>query len=106
MDIESMIEILERGRKLYMLNDENLIELIKSENELQNYLSDSVDAIDEAIACHSVTSEDVQEAIEVLECIYPSQKEIVTGEYPQVADALDLAIIALQAYQPWVGDDQ
>jgi hypothetical protein len=69
-------------------------------------LSDSVDAIDEAIACHSVTSEDVQEAIEVLECIYPSQKEIVTGEYPQVADALDLAIIALQAYQPWVGDDQ
>lgn len=55
MDIERLIEVSERGRKLYMLNDENLIELIKNENELQNYLSDSVDAIDTAIARQSAT---------------------------------------------------
>ena len=54
------------------------------------------------IARQSVKSDEVSDAIEVLECIYPSQKEIVTGEYPQVADALDLAITALQAYQPWI----
>ena len=55
-----------------------------------------------AIDRQSVKSEDVAEAIEVLECIYPSQKEIMSGEYPHVADALDLAITALQAYQPWI----
>ena len=37
------------------------------------------------------------EAIEILESIYPSQKQIVTGEYPDVAEALDLAIDALRA---------
>lgn len=39
------------------------------------------------------------EAIEILESIYPSQKQIATGEYPQVADALDYAISALRAHQ-------
>ena len=37
------------------------------------------------------------EAIEILESIYPSQKQIATGEYPDVAEALDLAIDALRA---------
>ena len=39
------------------------------------------------------------EAIETLECIYPSQKQIVTGEYPDVAEALDLAIDAIRHLQ-------
>ena len=38
----------------------------------------------------------IEQAIEILECVYPSQKEIVTGEYPDVAEALDFAISALQ----------
>ena len=44
-----------------------------------------------------------REAIEILESIYPSQKQIVTGEYPQVAEALDIAIDALRAKQECKG---
>ena len=40
------------------------------------------------------------EAIEILESIYPSKKQIVTGEYPEVAEALDMAIDALRRAQP------
>lgn len=40
------------------------------------------------------------EAIEILEDIYPSKKQIVTGEYPEVAEALDMAIAALRHAQP------
>ena len=40
------------------------------------------------------------EAIEILESIYPSKKQIVTGEYPDVAEALDLAINTLRRAQP------
>ena len=40
------------------------------------------------------------EAIEILESIYPSKKQIVTGEYPEVAEALDKAIAALRRAQP------
>jgi len=47
-------------------------------------------------------SEEAKRAIETLECIYPSKKEIVTGEYPDVADALDLAITALRQMQGWI----
>jgi hypothetical protein len=39
---------------------------------------------------------EIEKAIETLECIYPSKREIATGEYPDVADALDLAIEALR----------
>ena len=39
------------------------------------------------------------EAIEILESIYPSKKQIVTGEYPEVAEALDMAIAALRRGQ-------
>jgi predicted RNA-binding Zn-ribbon protein involved in translation (DUF1610 family) len=53
MDIERLKELSDCGRELYMLNDENLMERIQSDNQLQNYLSDSVDAIDEAIARQS-----------------------------------------------------
>ena len=40
------------------------------------------------------------EAIEILESIYPSKKQIVTGEYPDVAEALDLAINTLRHAGP------
>lgn len=40
------------------------------------------------------------EAIEILESIYPSKKQIVTGEYPEVAEALDMAIAALRRAKP------
>lgn len=40
------------------------------------------------------------EAIEILESIYPSKKQIVTGEYPEVAEALDMAIVTLRRAQP------
>ncbi len=38
----------------------------------------------------------IEEAIQTLKDIYPSQKQIVTGEYPHVADSIDLAIDALE----------
>lgn len=41
--------------------------------------------------------EELERAIDVLEAIYPSEKEIKSGEYPQVADALDIAIDLLRA---------
>jgi len=41
----------------------------------------------------------IEQAIEILEQIYPSQKEIATGEYPDVAEALDFAMAALRARQ-------
>jgi len=44
-------------------------------------------------------SGDVQEAIQILHDIYPSPKQIATGEYPHVAEAIDIAITALQAYK-------
>ena len=31
-----------------------------------------------------------------------NEKEIKSGEYPEVAGAIDLAITAMQDYQPWI----
>jgi hypothetical protein len=79
--------------------------------EATGYLSDNKQndydcALDElysaAIARQSVKSEEVAEAIDMLQVIRPSEKEIKSGEYPGVAESLDLAITALQAYQPWI----
>ena len=39
---------------------------------------------------------DIEKAIEILKDIYPSPKQIITGEYPHVADSIDLAISALE----------
>jgi formylmethanofuran dehydrogenase subunit E len=110
MDIERLKEISECGRELYMLNDENLIERIRENNQLQNYLSDSIDAIDEAIARQSVKSEDVAEAIKLFESSLKYRKDQEEeikkqygGEMPnfllQVNQKELLAIAALQAYQ-------
>ena len=41
-----------------------------------------------------------EEAIQTLKDIYPSQKQIVTGEYPHVAESIDLAIEALEKQIP------
>ena len=41
----------------------------------------------------------IEEAIETLLDIYPSPRQIATGEYPNVADAIDDAIKALRAQQ-------
>ncbi|HHV09991.1 MAG TPA: DUF551 domain-containing protein [Clostridiales bacterium] len=43
-----------------------------------------------------MNKQEIEKAMEILEQIYPSQKEIKTGEYDHVADALDTAISALQ----------
>jgi|LSQX01.2.fsa_nt_gb hypothetical protein len=91
MDIERLKELRKKIPEYY---GNGFMSLVHCDNML--------DLIDDAIARQSVKSEEVAEAIEVLECIYPSQKEIMSGEYPHVADALDLAITALQAYQPWI----
>ena len=42
----------------------------------------------------------IEEAIQTLKDIYPSQKQIVTGEYPHVAEGIDLAISALEKQIP------
>ena len=43
---------------------------------------------------------DIERAIETLKDIYPSPKQIITGEYPHVADSIDLAISALEKQIP------
>ena len=43
---------------------------------------------------------DIEKAIEILKDIYPSPKQIITGEYPHVADSIDLAISALEKQIP------
>ena len=67
--------------------------------EMDEAGNDLTSLIDAEIARQSVKSEEVQEAIDILQAIRPSEKEIKSGEYPEVADAIDLAITALQAYQ-------
>lgn len=42
----------------------------------------------------------IEEVIQILKDIYPSQKQIVTGEYPHVAEGIDLAISALEKQIP------
>lgn len=42
----------------------------------------------------------IEDAIQTLKDIYPSQKQIVTGEYPHVAEGIDLAIEALEKQIP------
>jgi len=57
--------------------------------------------VDEAIARQSVTSEDVQEAIEQL--MYGSWQSSKDGYPITLGDkTINLAIAALQEYQPWV----
>ena len=45
-----------------------------------------------------------EECIDILQSIYPSQKEIVTGEYPEVAKALEHAITALRQMRMYDSD--
>lgn len=113
MDIERLKEISECGYALYLLNDENLIECIRNNNQLQNYLSDSVDVIDDAITRQSVKSEEVQIEInrlqESLKQTKEAAKELKEQKYTvnmlpvyNQIKSLELQITALQAYQPWI----
>jgi NAD-specific glutamate dehydrogenase len=67
-------------------------------------LSDSVDAIDAAIARQSVKSEDVAEAIDMLKelqhdnYVFQNYTEQDVKNYGLIS----LAITALQAYEPWI----
>jgi hypothetical protein len=100
-----------------MLNFERLKELkaefeqIRKYND-RHYMStitenDVIELIDEAIARHSVTSEEVAEAINEFESAF-DEEVIVNGligvcsEYQFKVETIDLAITALQAYQPWI----
>ncbi len=51
-----------------------------------------------------MNKQEIEKAIETLKSIYPSKKEIKTGEYDHVADALDDAISALtqQLTNGWI----
>lgn len=60
-------------------------------------LEESCKPIDEAIARQSATSEEVAEAIDDLTILSNMWQEI-----GQPTKELDLAITALQAYQPWI----
>ena len=62
--------------------------------EMDEAGNDLTSLIDAEIARQSVKSEEVAEAIDILQVIRPSEKEIKSGEYPEVAGAIDLAITA------------
>ena len=74
---------------------------ISNKIEYSDYsrLRDIIDEAEEYIERQSITNEDVRKAIDMLEVIYPSPKQIATGEYPEVAEAIDLAIAALEQMQ-------
>lgn len=88
MTIKELNELKEYFEAVIKDNDRRALRSDEEEQVLE--------LIDTEIARQSVTDEDVQKHIQTLKDIYPSKKEIVTGEYPDVADALDLAITALQ----------
>lgn len=93
MTDEELKEIKEDARQLMMHSYDTVQMVIVPEKNFNALVS-------EIQHRRAVRSEDVQKHIETLKDIYPSKKEIVTGEYPDVADALDAAIQALEQYEP------
>ena len=65
-------------------------------------LEESCKPIDEAIALQSVKGEEVQEAIEQLQTEYVDDFEGYPASCGKWNRNIDLAIAALQEYQPWV----
>ena len=77
---------------------ERLKELTQSEDsDLWDYKEELIALIDAEIARQSATSEEVAEAIEQLKYAREQDREFDDGTF---VDSLDLAITALQAYQP------
>ena len=96
-----------------MLSFERLKELKSWVSDLRKFGvsegNEIIVLIDEATARQSVTSEDVAEAITVLKRINHTREQVarmvlIEWAQPQKAiqQTVDLAITALQAYQPWV----
>jgi hypothetical protein len=61
-------------------------------------LADKCDKYDAAIARQSVKSEEIQEAIEAL--------KVCAWGNPDMSKQINLGIVALQAYQPWIPVDE
>lgn len=85
---------------------ERLKELIQSEDsDLWDYKEELITLINEAIARQSATSEEVQRAIEELSQASDRSHYAQDGAPVKTLISLatiDLAITALQAYQPWI----
>lgn len=84
----------------------NIGEWISKETESRKYpksellgLSESLQALKAEIARQPIKSEDVQRAIEQLKYAREQDREFDDGTF---VDSLDLAITALQEYQPWI----
>lgn len=73
--------------------------LYQDGNVALTYCDDILVILDEAIDRQSVKSEEVAEAIEQLKYAREQDREFDDGTF---VDSLDLAITALQAYQPWM----
>jgi hypothetical protein len=98
MDIERLKELKSEVSNMAFiafskLTDKNArANIVKTGNDLQKL-------IDKAIARQSVKSEEVQEAIswaQGMEILYEEE------QMPSCADCAKTAVVALQAYQPWV----
>lgn len=89
MDIERLKELKADFEKACKYNDMYYMSTV-AENDM-------LELIDEAIARQSVTSEEVQEAIEYLQPL--TEHPIMSGNF---AKHIKTAVTALQAYQPWI----
>lgn len=91
--LQELLVIIENGAFEYSEEDYTAEQLDKA-------MDDIIHLINVEIWRMNLIEEDVKEAIETMKCIYPSRKEIMSGEYPEVAEAIDIAIQALKAYRP------
>ena len=69
-------------------------------SDLVDWSADVQHLIDAEIERQSVTDEEIKEAIEMLEGIMPSEKEMMSGDYAEIGEAFYLAIQALEEYRP------
>lgn len=107
MDIENLKE-LQIAKQVLILNKSAVqydLAPSKEDQEFIDAVEIAVSLIDEAIARQSVTSEEVAEAITQLEIMATNMMGEIQNGNPLAEmniKAIDLAIAALQEYQPWV----
>jgi len=108
MDIERLKELRGEVSNVAFIALSKLVDKNARANVVK-FGEDLQELIDETIARQSVKSEDVQEAITVLKRINHTREQVarmvlIEWAQPQKAiqQTVDLAIAALQAYEPWI----
>ena len=99
LSFERLKELKAEFEQMRKYNDRHYMSTITEDDVLE--------VLDEAITRQSVKSEEVQKAINEIESAFDGEVIVnglvgVVSEYQFKVETIDLAITALQAYQPWV----